>query len=199
MDSPMPALTGRFVRLEPLAEHHREGLRAAADDHRIWRHMTVVARGSAFDDWFDTALVEAMLEKRVPFAVRLLATDRLVGGTGYLDPTPKHRRVEIGGTWYRPDLWGCAVNPECKLLLLTHAFEAMACNRVSFVTDVTNSRSQAAIARLGATREGVLRSHMITQGGRIRDSVLFSIVAAEWPTVKERLTERVAAASIPAG
>jgi RimJ/RimL family protein N-acetyltransferase len=193
MDIVVPVLAGRWVRLEALAEEHREGLRAAADDDRVWEHMTVLARGPEFDRWFDTALADRAAGRRVPFAVRLLTTGELVGGTGYIDPVPAHKRVEIGWTWYRPDQWATAVNPECKLVLLSHAFDALGWNRVSFVTDRRNNRSQAAIAKLGAVREGVMRAHMITRGGRLRDSVLFAITAAEWPRVKERLTARLAA------
>jgi RimJ/RimL family protein N-acetyltransferase len=187
-----PVLTGRVVRLEPLAEEHREGLRAAADDDRVWEHMTLLARGPDFDRWFNEAVLHRDAGKRVPFAVRLLATGELVGGTGYIDPVPAHKRIEIGWTWYRPDQWATAVNPECKLLLLSHAFESLGFNRVSFVTDLRNTRSQAAIAKLGAVREGVMRSHSITRGGRVRDSVLFAIVATDWPRVKEGLLARLA-------
>ena len=192
MEFAVPILAGRFVRLEPLAEEHRAGLRSAADDDRVWEHMTVLGRGAEFDSVFDDALAQRDLGKRVPFAVRLLATKELVGATGFIDPTPAHKRVEIGWTWYRVDQWATAVNPECKLLLLAHAFETLGFNRVSFVTDLRNSRSQAAIARLGAVREGIMRSHAITRGGRVRDSVLFAITAAEWPTVKEQLSRRLA-------
>ncbi|HEX5818420.1 MAG TPA: GNAT family protein, partial [Gemmatimonadales bacterium] len=130
---------------------------------------------------------------RLPFAVRL-ADGRLVGSSSYLDITPAHRRLEIGATWYHPDVWATAVNPECKLLLLTHAFEVLQVNRVALVTDALNLRSQAAIARLGAVREGVLRADRITQTGRVRDSVIFSIVAAEWPAVRHGLERRLAEA-----
>ena len=189
----VPVLTGRHVRLEPLDESHRAGLRAAADDERIWTHMLSVARGPGFDDWFDEAVARRAAGARIPFAVRQVADGRLVGSTSYLDPDEAHRRVEIGATWYVPEVWGSAVNPECKLLLLAHAFEVLRFNRVSLVTDVRNTRSQAAIAGLGAVREGVLRAHMITQGGRARDSVLFSIIAPEWPAVRARLAGRVTA------
>ena len=189
MDLTPPTLTGRFVRLEPLAELHREPLRAAANDPRIWEFNSVSGYGPAFDTWFANALAPV---QRIPFTVRRLADDAIVGSTSYLDPMPLHKRVEIGHTWYRPDCWGTAVNPECKLLLMAHAFEVLGMNRVSLVTDLLNKRSQAAIAKLGAVREGVLRSHMIVQGGRIRNSVLFSIIASEWPTVKERLQTRLA-------
>lgn len=187
-----PALTGNTVRLEPLTEAHREPLRAAADDDRVWEFMTLLGRGPGFDEYFDDALKQRGLGRRVPFAVRLLATDELVGSTGYIDPVPQHKRVEVGWTWYRPDQWQTATNPECKLLLLTHAFDALGFNRVQFHTDLLNTRSQAAIAKLGAVREGVLRSHAITRGGRIRDSVIFGMTRAGWPEVKERLEARLA-------
>jgi RimJ/RimL family protein N-acetyltransferase len=188
-------LEGRFVRLEPLAENHRPGLRAAADDPRIWRHTVTDGRGAGFDAAFDEALALAAVGSRVPFAVRLVAPDELVGTTCYLDPVPRHKRVEIGGTWYHPRVWATAVNPECKLLLLAHAFDVWEANRVSLVTDSLNERSRAAIAKLGAVQEGVLRAHMVVQGGRIRDSVVFGLTAAEWPAVRERLIERLAAHS----
>jgi RimJ/RimL family protein N-acetyltransferase len=191
MDITAPALGGRWIRLEPLAEEHRDGLRAAADDDRIWEHMIGVARGPEFDAWFENSLVDAAAGKRLPFAVRLLASGELIGHTAYLDPVPMHRRVEIGSTWYRPDAWQTAVNPECKFLLLAHAFDTLGLNRVSFVTDARNERSQAAIAKLGAVREGVLRAHMISRNGRIRDSVLFAITTTDWPDVKARLAARL--------
>jgi RimJ/RimL family protein N-acetyltransferase len=187
-----PKLTGRFVQLEPLGEEHREPLRLAADDERIWEHMTLLGRGPGFDEWFASALTGLEEGKRVPFAVKRLTDGQLVGSTSYLDPVPDHKRVEIGATWYRSDAWGTAVNPECKLLLMAHAFETLEFHRVSYVTDLRNSRSQAAIAKLGAMREGVLRSHMITRDGRIRDSVLFAITIAEWPSIKAKLQVRLA-------
>ncbi len=193
MEIAAPSLSGRWVRLETLAEEHREGLRAAADNDRIWEHLALLGRGEGFDPFFNTAIAQREAKRRVPFAVRFLATGELVGSTSYLDPVPEHKRVEIGWTWYRPDVWATAVNPECKLLLMSHAFDVLGLNRVSFLTDVRNERSQAAIAKLGAQREGVMRSHAITRNGRVRDSVLFAITAGDWPLVKERLTQRVGA------
>jgi RimJ/RimL family protein N-acetyltransferase len=192
-------LTGQWVRLEPLGDQHREALRAAADDDRIWAHTLTRARGADFDRWFDEAFAQKAAGRQVPFAVRRLVDQALLGSTSYLDPVPHHRRVEIGSTWYRPDVWATRVNPECKLLLLAHAFDELRMNRVSLCTDVRNTRSQAAIEKLGAVKEGILRSHMITQGGRIRDSVLYSIVVADWPAVKARLTTRLAAEEQTAG
>jgi RimJ/RimL family protein N-acetyltransferase len=184
-------LTGHHVRLEPLAEEHREGLRFAADDERIWVHTLTNAQGAGFDPWFDGTLAEGAAGTQIPFTVRLLADDRLLGSTSYLDIELKHKRIEIGATWYHPSAWATAVNPECKLLLLAHAFEVLGVNRVALITDARNERSQAAIAKLGAVREGVLRSHKIAQGGRVRDTVVFSIIAAEWPAVREGLWKRL--------
>jgi RimJ/RimL family protein N-acetyltransferase len=190
-------LTGRWVQLEPLGNLHREALRAAADDERIWSHTLTAAHGPEFDRWFEDALTQRSAGRQVPFAVRRRVDQAIVGSTSYLDPVPRHRRVEIGSTWYIPEVWGTQVNPECKLLLLAHAFEVLGMNRVSFCTDIRNTRSQAAIAKLGAVKEGMLRSHMVTQGGRIRDSVLYSIVLADWPEVRARLTARLAETDSP--
>ena len=190
-------LTGRWVQLEPLGDQHRDALRAAADDERIWTHTLVVARGPEFDRWFDDALAQRSAGRQFSFAVRRLADQAVVGSTSYLDPVPRHRRVEIGSTWYTPDVWGTRVNPECKLLLLAHAFDVLGMNRVALCTDARNARSQAAIEKLGAVKEGILRSHMVTQGGRVRDSVLYSIVIKDWPQVKARLAARLAGTGCP--
>jgi len=190
-------LTGRWVQLEPLGDEHRHALRAAADDARIWIHTLVVARGPEFDRWFDDVLAHRATGRQFSFAVRRLADQAIVGSTSYLDPELLHRRVEIGSTWYTPDVWGTRVNPECKLLLLAHAFDVLGMNRVSLCTDARNAHSQAAIEKLGAVKEGVLRSHMVTQGDRIRDSVLYSIVVEEWPEVKARLAARLAGTGCP--
>jgi RimJ/RimL family protein N-acetyltransferase len=187
----IPILTGRTVVLVPLAEAHREPLRRAAEDDRIWEFTLTRANGPGFDPWFDEAIAERDAGRRAPFAVRDITTDQWIGSTSYLDIALRHGRIEIGSTWYHPDSWSTTVNPECKLLLLTHAFEVLGVNRVSLLTDVLNTRSQAAIAKLGAKPEGVLRAHMISQGGRIRDSALFSIVASEWPTVRAGLRARI--------
>jgi N-acetyltransferase len=187
-------LTGRWVRLEPLAEAHREGLRAAADDARIWEHFLMDGRGPGFDPWFNEVARQRGVGRAVPFAVRVVAGGRLVGCSCYLDYHPRHRRVEIGGTWYHPDVWGTRVNPECKLLLLAHAFEVLGVNRVQLITDVRNERSRRAIAKLGAVQEGVLRAHAVSHTGRVRDSAVFGITAAEWPAVRAGLEARLGAA-----
>lgn len=185
-------LESQYLQLEPLENAHREELRGAANDERIWQHFSFIARGAGFDTWFDQLLELKERCEQIPFAVRRKSDHALIGSTSYLDVVLRHRRLEIDATWCVPEVWSTRINPECKLLLLTYAFEVIGVNRVALLTDVRNERSQAAIAKLGATREGVLRSHMITQGERIRDSVLFSIIASDWKQVKANLTLRLA-------
>lgn len=188
----VPVLTGRWVRLEPLGEAHREALRPLAQDERVWEHTLACGLGAGFDPWFDEMLASAVAGRSYPFAVRRLAEGGVVGTTSFLDITPQHKRIEIGATWYAPSAWRTKVNPECKLLLLAHAFDVLGVNRVALVTDARNLRSQAAIAKLGAVREGVLRADRITQSGRVRDTVVFSVLRGEWPAVREGLLRRLA-------
>lgn len=185
----IPPLAGFGVTLEPFAEPHREALRAAADDPRLWEPTLTRGDGPHFDSWFDTALTESAAGRRVPFAV--VAGGACVGSTSYLDLALNHARIEIGSTWYAADSQGTTVNPACKLLLLEHAFDVLRVNRVALVTDALNRRSQAAIAKLGAVREGVLRAHMVAQGGRVRDTVVFSVTTGEWPAVRAGLRARL--------
>ena len=184
-------LTGLHVTLEPLTKAHKEGLRSAADDERIWTWTLVRAIGSGFDLWFSDVMDQKDHATAVPFAVRRRSDGRLVGSTSFLDINRRHCRIEIGSTWYSPDTWGTIINPESKLLLMAHAFEGLGMHRVAFVTDELNERSQRAIAKLGATREGILRSHMVSQHGRVRNSVVFSVTSPEWPAVRSRLVKRV--------
>jgi N-acetyltransferase len=188
-----PILMAGRVRLEPLAEAHRAGLQRAADDPRIWAHMPYDASGAGFTGWFYRSLELALAGREAVWAVRSLGDDALVGSTRYLAIEPDHRRLEIGHTWYAPARWGGSVNPACKLALLRYAFETLGFNRVEFKTDHRNVRSQAAIAKLGAVREGVFRAHMVRRDGTLRDSVYFSIVRSEWPAVRDKLTARLAA------
>jgi RimJ/RimL family protein N-acetyltransferase len=188
-----PILLAARVRLEPLEEAHREGLARAADDPQIWAHLPHDGAGAGFDAWFDTSLRLAEAGREAVWAVRSLSDGALVGSTRYLAIEPAHRRLEIGYTWYAPRVWRTQVNPACKLALMRYAFETLGCNRVELKTDHLNLRSQAAIAALGATREGVLRAHMLRRDGSLRDSVYFSVVRSEWPAVRQRLTARLAA------
>ncbi len=180
-------LTGRYVRLEPMTEAHVPGLTAIGLDDSIWEHMLYgdVRTEKDVRGWVRDILSRPDL----PFVVIQLASGRIAGATRYLNITPEHRGLEIGGTWYGLEFRRTAVNTECKYLLLRYAFETLGCIRVQFKTDLRNERSQRAIERLGAKREGVLRNHMILPDGRFRDSVFFSILDTEWPGVKMRLEE----------
>jgi RimJ/RimL family protein N-acetyltransferase len=194
-----PILVAARVRLEPLAEEHRDGLASAADHPEIWTHMPIDGAGAGFAGWFDGSLKLALAGREAVWAVRRLSDGALVGSTRYLAIEPGHRRLEIGHTWYAPQVWRTPVNPACKLALLRYAFETLGCNRIELKTDHLNLRSQAAIAALGATREGVFRAHMIRRDGSLRDSVYFSVVRSEWPAVRERLTARLGALTGAAG
>ena len=187
----MSTLQGTTLRLEPLAELHREALRNAAQDDRIWEFGIASGFGSAFNSWFDDAFRGQNVGTRMPYVVVTQANSAVIGSTSFLDPSPIHRRVEIGHTWYHPSEWGSSVNPECKFLLLRHAFESLGLNRVSFNVDQTNLRSQKAVLKLGAVQEGILRQQAITYTGRVRDTVVFSITKDEWPSIRERLQIRL--------
>ncbi|HEY3798712.1 MAG TPA: GNAT family protein [Caulobacteraceae bacterium] len=187
-----PILMAGRVRLEPIAPEHRDDLAAAADRAEIWEHMPSNAAGAGFDTWFDAALSMAASGREAVWAVRCLSRGTLVGSTRYLAIVPEHRRLEIGHTWYAPDCWGSRVNPACKFALLRYAFETLGFNRVELKTDIANTRSQAAIAKLGAVREGVFRAHMVRRDGTLRDSVYFAITRDDWPAVRQRLQARLA-------
>lgn len=182
-------LEGAFVRLEPLGEEHVAGLAAVGLDEEIWRHMPYGAMRTAADihNWVRAILEQGASGTDVPFAVIHLASGRVAGSTRYMEIRPAHRGLEIGGTWYGSAFRRTAVNTECKYLLLRHAFEELECIRVQLKTDSRNERSQRAIERIGAVREGVLRNHMILPDTTVRHSVYFSIVDTEWPATKLRL------------
>jgi RimJ/RimL family protein N-acetyltransferase len=181
------------VKLEPLAEAHREGLRIAAQAPEIWAHMPTPAFGDAFDKWFDWSFQVSESGAEAAWAVRTLNDGALVGSTRYLNIEAAHARVEIGHTWYAPGVWAGVVNPACKFALMQYGFEALGLNRIELKTDIRNTRSQAAIAKLGARREGVFRAHMIRVDGSIRDTVYFSVIREEWPAVGDGLRARLAA------
>lgn len=183
-------LTGRYVELLPLEEAHRERLRPAAQDPAIWT-FTASALGADFDPWFDRARREQAAGRELPFVVRRLRDGNLVGSTRYLNIEATHKRLEIGTTWYARSVWATEVNPECKLLLMRHAFETLKWHRVEYKTDARNQRSREAIARLGAVQEGVFRRHMILADGYVRDTVYFSVIDSDWPSVKAGLEKRL--------
>ncbi len=182
-------LTGRFVRLEPLSEAHVSGLAEIGIGQPIWNFMVYGRMESEGDmeNWVKDLLSRQAKGTDLPFAVIHLASGRVAGATRYLNITPEHNGLEVGGTWYGVDFQRTAVNTESKYLLLKHAFEELGCIRVQLKTDLRNERSQKAIERIGAVREGVLRNHMILPDGYIRDSVFYSILDREWPVVKKHL------------
>ncbi|HEY5338017.1 MAG TPA: GNAT family protein, partial [Rhizomicrobium sp.] len=185
-------LSGKFVTLEPLQERHLADMRvAAAVDPDIWRYIPVDPQ-KGFAARLPWMMDENAKGTMITFVVRRMSDSAIVGSTSYLAIAPNDARVEIGFTWYIPQAHGGPVNPECKYLLLQNAFAAHY-NRVEFKTDSKNARSRAALKKLGATEEGALRGHMwMPGGGYFRDSVYFSILAAEWPAVKAALEKRVA-------
>ncbi|MER0479584.1 GNAT family protein [Streptomyces sp. Edi2] len=193
--SPLPTvLTGHHVRLEPLTAGHLGELFAAGGrDEEVWRWQGGPAPQTQEElgDKLAVLLEGAGRGECVPFAVIHRASDQAVGWTAYMDIDVDDERLEIGWTWYGRACWRTAINTEAKLLLLTHAFEDLGMGRVQLKTDHLNHRSQAAIARLGAQREGVLRRHRQRPDGTWRDTVYFSILAREWPAAKERLTARL--------
>jgi RimJ/RimL family protein N-acetyltransferase len=184
-------LEGQQVRLEPMTEEHVPGLAEVGAGQTFWDFM-LYGNINTVDDmrnWVRDILSRAEKGTDLPFVVIHLPTGRVAGATRYLNIMPKDRGLEIGGTWYGLEFQRTVVNTECKYLLLRHAFETLGCIRVQLKTDLRNERSQKAIERIGAVKEGVLRNHMILPDGRIRHSVFYSILDTEWPEVKKRLEE----------
>jgi RimJ/RimL family protein N-acetyltransferase len=184
-------LQGKHVRLEPLGETHVKGLTEIGAGQDFWNFM-LYGRIENHDDmrnWVLDMLARQARGTDLPFAVIQRASGRIAGATRYLNIEPKHRGLEVGGTWYGTEFQRTAVNTECKYLLLQHAFETLQCIRVQIKTDLINVRSQKAIERIGAKKEGVLRNHLILPDGRYRDSVFYSIIDTEWAAVKQKLEE----------
>lgn len=187
-------LAGPCIVLEPLTPQHRRLLRdAAAEDQSIWTYFPVNYNGSGkdFDDWFDYTMQRYANDEHYPFAVRRRGDSRVVGTTRFYDMVPDHLRLSIGSTWYTIHARGTLINSEVRLLTLSYAFDNLLVNRVELITDPCNLNSRAAMKILGAVEEGVIRNHMIYKGGRIRDSVLFSIIKSEWPSVRDRLMRKL--------
>jgi N-acetyltransferase len=186
---PTVTLEGRGVRLEPLGRAHEDALKAAAADGELWTlHFTSVPEPEKTLAYIETALEDCARGIRVPWVVRELAGGRIVGSTSYHDIIPAARRVEIGYTWYARSVQRTRVNTACKLRLLEHAFDTLGCSVVGLRTDNLNSRSQAAIERLGAKKDGVIRRQSQRRDGTLRDTVMYSITDDEWTAgVRERL------------
>ena len=182
-------LQGQHVTLAPLTPQHEEALVEAASDGELWNStVTIIPTREAMAEYIKAAL-EA--QDALPFAIINKATSRIVGTTRFYFNRPADRTVAIGYTWVSKSAQRTAINTESKFLLLTHAFEEWQYNRVEFITDVLNQQSRAALVRLGAKQEGILRSHLVMPNGRIRDSVVYSIIKDEWPDVKRRLEARL--------
>lgn len=181
-------LEDRHVRLEPLAAAHADALTDAARDGALWRlWFTHVPAPEQMQDYIDTALAQAEGGEGQAFAVRRRADDRIVGCTRFCHADAPNRRVEIGWTWYAAGAQRSAVNSACKRLLLGHAFEHLDCIAVELRTHRLNQRSRAAIERLGARLDGVLRNHRILVDGSLRDTAVYSIIQSEWPAVRRHL------------
>jgi RimJ/RimL family protein N-acetyltransferase len=186
-------LTGDLVRLEPLAASHTEELVAAASDGRLWElWYTAVPTPEAMAADVARRLAERDAGTLVPFTVRRADTGAVIGSTNYMNIEPDAPRLEIGGTWNARSAQRSGTNTESKLLLLGHAFEALGCIAVEFRTHWHNQQSRAAIARLGAKQDGVLRNHRRLPDGSLRDTVVFSILDSEWPAVRAGLVSRLA-------
>ena len=182
-----PVLEGDYARLEPLALAHAEGLRSATADGRLWElTVTNVPAPDEVEGWIGAALAMQAASNAMAFAVRD-AAGRVVGSTRYYDLLPATPRLQIGYTWYAKSVQRTGLNSEAKLLLLGHAFETLRCASVGLQTSTRNTASRAAIARLGASLEGVTRHHLRHRDGSLRDTANYSIIDSEWPTVKAAL------------
>ena len=185
-------LTGELVQLEPLSFDHVDGLSAVGLEPDLWRWtLERVTSRDEMQTWVEAALRAQGQGSQVPFAIVDRASKRAIGSTRYLSIEPDHHRLEIGYTWLAPAWQRTAANTECKLLLLTHAFEELGAHRVEFKTDSLNEASRAALLGIGATEEGIFRNHMLSQGGRKRHSAYYSVIDDEWPRVKEALLDRL--------
>jgi RimJ/RimL family protein N-acetyltransferase len=185
-------LRGRHASLEPLAREHEASIMQAAADGELWTlWYTSVPAPDQTTAWLDAALDMRERQGAMPFAVRANDSGNIVGSTRYFNVDAANRRLEIGHTWYAQRAQRTAINTECKLLLLIHAFEQLRCIAVEFRTHWFNHRSREAILRLGAKQDGVLRNHQLLPDGSRRDTVVFSILDGEWPAVKRHLSDNL--------
>ena len=187
-------LTHDAVTIKTLNPSYKTTLTQIATDSHIWQHA---AFEPAFfeQQWFDRAMNQMSEGQRWPFIVEYKG--KLAGSTSFYDMDAKHNHVTIGYTWYTPEYWGTDLNPTVKFLLLSYAFEKLHCVRVEFTVDQRNTRSQKALAKMGGQQEGVLRKHLILPDGSYRNTVVFSIIDSEWPTVKSHLLTRMVSAQTP--
>nr|WP_314229723.1 GNAT family protein [uncultured Kingella sp.] len=180
-------LSANQVRLEPLTRQHEAGLRQAVQDGELWKMLVTTAPAPENVAHY----IQAALNTRMAFAVVDETTGEIVGTTAFYQPDADIRRVYIGYTWYRQSAWRTRINTTCKYLLLSHAFDTLGCRVVCWETDSLNTRSQAAIERLGAKKDGVLRCHKIRKDGTLRDTVAYSMLREEWAGVKAVLAQKL--------
>ena len=181
-------LADRGVELRPMSLEHEAGLRAAAADGELWNiRVTSVPEPEQTRKYIEDALAMREAGNRFPFVAVEAATGRVIGSSSYHDIVPALKRVEIGWTWYAKSVQRSHVNTTCKLLLMAHAYETLGCHVVGWRTDNFNFASQAAIERLGAKKDGVIRGHALRRDGTIRDTVIYSLRSGEWPEVKAQL------------
>ena len=185
-------LEARGIRLAPLSLEHETGLRAAAADGELWNiRVTSVPEPDQTRKYIEDALSMREAGNRFAFAVLDAASGTVLGSSSYHDLLPAVKRLEIGYTWYAKRCQRTHINTACKLLMMTHAFEALSCNVVGWRTDNFNFASQAAIERLGARKDGVIRGHALRRDGTIRDTVMYSLRSGEWPEVKAQLVHQL--------
>jgi RimJ/RimL family protein N-acetyltransferase len=189
IETPAVTLTGSYVKLEPLKQEHYETLKSLSQDESISTYSPALKL--KFDSWFNKALKNEITARQQTFIVRSLSDNQIIGSTRFYEMYLDHKRLSIGYTWYIPAVWGTAVNVECKLLLLQYAFEKLEMNRIEFFIDARNTRSRAAVKKLGATEEGILRQHIILEDGYIRDTVIYSILKNEWPLISANLQKKL--------
>lgn len=181
-------LTGKHVVLQPLEQTHAPAIAEAVQDGELWKlWYTFVPPPGDVEAWITTAIKERDNKVSLPFIVKTLGDNKVVGSTRYMNIEKDIRRLEIGSTWYSKSVQRSFVNTECKLLLLQHAFEQLECRAVEFRTHRLNEQSRRAIQRLGAIQDGILRNHRIMRDGTIRDTVVYSIIDSEWPMIKSNL------------
>lgn len=186
-------LKGTHVRLEPLSESHKEGLCQAISDGELWKlFVTFVPHLDDVESFVNDAYLAHQAGDGLAFAIIDETTNKVAGSTRFMKASLRNNRVEIGSTFLGKSFQKTKINTEAKLLMLAHAFEVLNLNRVEFLTDYLNTASRNAILRLGAKQEGILRNHMVMPNGRVRDSVLFSIIKNEWPSIKQNLEYKLA-------
>ncbi|PMC34318.1 GNAT family N-acetyltransferase [Bacillus sp. UMB0899] len=191
MNMKLELLEGEQVKIIPMREDHIQGLYEISCDRNIWIHLPrEITTFEEMKSFVESALYNKEKGLEFPFVIIHKGTNKIIGSTRFLNISSINKTLEIGWTWLSPTVWGTGINKECKYLLLRYCFERLGMIRVQFKTDEQNNRSQRAIEGIGATREGILRNHMIRKDGSYRNSVFYSIIESEWEAVKEKICSR---------